>query len=400
VSDPRDAANLYVYVSGTSVARPAQELAGCVDVRSPDDPNTSYWSIAVIQVPLAAPQQARVVSEPRVFADAQTGSIAGLWQGGDHGPGTQRTSQTNQCHDITAYPEIGLAAGACSGNGILFDISNPANPVRIHEVEDPNFAYWHSATFSNDGSTVIFTDEWGGGRGARCQATDAEEWGANAIFNIVDRKMQFASYYKLPAAQTATENCVAHNGSLVPVPGRDIKAQAWYQGGLSVFDFTDAANPVEIAFFDRGPVSATELTTGGYWSTYWYNGNIYGSEIARGLDVFQLTPSEHLSQNEIEAARLVQFEQFNPQNQPMIVWPASFAVSRAYLDQLGRNNGLPQARLTGVRGELDRAERMNGAQRSAALTQLATQLDADASGAGDPDRVRALAASIRKLADA
>ncbi|CAN5790627.1 hypothetical protein BH23GEM3_BH23GEM3_12990 [soil metagenome] len=400
VSDPRDAANLYVYVSGTSVARPAQELAGCVDVRSPDDPNTSYWSIAVIQVPLAAPQQARVVSEPRVFADAQTGSIAGLWQGGDHGPGTQRTSQTNQCHDITAYPEIGLAAGACSGNGILFDISNPANPVRIHEVEDPNFAYWHSATFSNDGSTVIFTDEWGGGRGARCHATDAEEWGANAIFNIVDRKMQFASYYKLPAAQTATENCVAHNGSLVPVPGRDIKAQAWYQGGLSVFDFTDAANPVEIAFFDRGPVSATELTTGGYWSTYWYNGNIYGSEIARGLDVFQLTPSEHLSQNEIEAARLVQFEQFNPQNQPMIVWPASFAVSRAYLDQLGRNNGLPQARLTGVRGELDRAERMNGAQRSAALTQLATQLDADASGAGDPDRVRALAASIRKLADA
>jgi hypothetical protein len=401
VADPRDAENVYVYVSGTSIARSGAELAGCVDVRSPDDPNTAYWSIAVIKVPLAAPQQARVVSEPRVFADRATGAIAGLWQGGDHGPGTQRSSMTNQCHDITAYPEIGLAAGACAGNGILFDISDPANPVRIDEVTDPNFAYWHSATFSNDGSKVIFTDEWGGGRGARCRATDAPEWGANAIFEVVDRQLRFASYYKLPAPQTETENCVAHNGSLVPVPGRDIKVQAWYQGGISVFDFTDAANPFEIAFFDRGPISATELMTGGYWSAYWYNGHVYGSEIARGFDVFQLTPSEHLSQNEIEAARLVRQEEFNPQDQPKLVWPAHFVVARAYLDQLGRNNGLARDRRAAVSAELDRLERLSDAGRKrTGLTQLATQLEGDAAQARDANRVRALAGAVRDLANA
>jgi hypothetical protein len=156
-------------------------------------------------------------------------------------------------------------------------------------VLDPNFAYWHSATFSNDGRTVIFTDEWGGGGQPRCRVTDRPEWGANAIFRIGDdRKMTLASYYKLPAAQTDQENCVAHNGSLIPVPGRDIKVQAWYQGGISVFDFTDPANPFEIAYFDRGPMDAERLVSGGYWSAYWYNGHIYGSEMARGLDVFRL----------------------------------------------------------------------------------------------------------------
>jgi hypothetical protein len=400
VTSPRDRENLYVYSSGTSIARPGAELEGCVDVRSPDDPKTAYWSIAVIRVPLAAPHQARVVSEPRVFADPRTGAIAGLWQGGDHGPGTQRSSQTNQCHDITAYPEIGLAAGACAGNGILFDISDPANPRRIDEVTDANFAYWHSATFSNDGSSVIFTDEWGGGRGARCRATDAPEWGANAIFRVVDRRLEFASYYKMPAPQTETENCVAHNGSLVPVPGRDIKVQAWYQGGISVFDFTDPANPFEIAFFDRGPISATQLMTGGHWSSYWHNGYIYGSEIARGLDVLRLTPGEHLSRNEIEAARLVRFDEFNPQHQPKVVWPASFVVSRAYIDQLRRNGGLSADRLGAVAAALDGAERMTaGAAKRNALSQLAGQLDADARGARDADRVRALAASVRKLAE-
>ncbi|MGI9181942.1 MAG: LVIVD repeat-containing protein, partial [Longimicrobiaceae bacterium] len=340
-------------------------------------------------------------SEPRVFADLETGGIAGLWGGGDHGPGTQRTSQTNQCHDITAYPEIGLAAGACAGNGILFDISEPESPVRIHEVSDPNFAYWHSATFSNDGSKVIFTDEWGGGSAPRCRATEAPEWGANAIFDIADRRLRFASYYKLPAPQTETENCVAHNGSLIPVPGRDIKVQAWYQGGISVFDFTDSQNPVEIAFFDRGPVSATELMTGGYWSSYWYNGYVYGSEIARGFDVFQLTPSEHLSQNEIDAARLVRMEEFNPQHQTKLVWPASFVVARAYLDQLRRNGGLQPERLTRVAGDLDAAERLGeGTPRRSALTELATQLEGAAQGAGDPERVRALAGAIRELAGA
>ncbi len=399
VPDPKDKGNVYVYVSGTSMVRPASELAGCSGLQPDEDPNTSYFRIEVIKVPLAAPAQSRIVSAPRVFADRQTGNVAGLWAGGDHGPGTQRTSTTNQCHDITVYPEIGLAAGACSGNGILLDISDPENPVRIDEVLDTNFAYWHSATFSNDGSKVIFTDEWGGGSAPRCRDTDRPEWGANALFNVVNRKLEHVGYFKIPAAQTEFENCVAHNGSLVPVPGRDIKVQAWYQGGVSVFDFTDPKNPVEIAFFDRGPMSATELMTGGYWSTYWYNGHIYGAEIARGLDVLTLSPSEHLTQNEIDAAKLVQSTEFNPQHQTKLVWPASFVVARAYVDQLVRNSGLPQARTTRVKSDLDRAEALGaGARQRTALTQLATQLDRDAQSAADPAKVRALAAVVRDLA--
>jgi hypothetical protein len=400
VADRNDPNSLYVYVSGTSIARPAAELAGCVDVRSPDDPGTAYWSIAVIHVPLDAPQDARVVDEPRVFSDPATGTIAGLWQGGDHGPGTQSSSQTNQCHDITAYPAVGLAAGACAGNGILFDISDPSRPTRLHEVVDENFAYWHSATFNNDGTTVIFTDEWGGGGAPRCLATDRPEWGANAIFDVVDGTLRFRSYYKLPAPQTRTENCVAHNGSLVPVPGRDIKVQAWYQGGISVFDFTDPANPFELAFFDRGPISETQLMLGGYWSAYWYNGHVYGSEIARGLDVFRLTPGEHLSENEIAAAELVRFEELNPQHQPRMEWPASFVVSRAYLDQLRRNGGLSSARIAEVASALDAAERQpEGAQGREALRRLADGLEREASASGDATRVRALSASIARLAD-
>ena len=277
VTDPRDPANVYVYVSGTSPVRPAGELAGCSAKGPQEDPNTSYFRIEVIKVPLADPGQARVVSTPRIFANRETGAIGGLWQGGTHGPGTQQTAQTNQCHDITVYPELGLAAGACAGNGILLDIHDPANPVRVGEVSDPNFAYWHSATFSNDGSKVLFSDEWGGGVQARCRPTDQREWGADAIFTLADRRMQLAGYYKLPAPQGDVENCVAHNGSLIPVPGRTIMAQAWYQGGVSVFDFTDPTHPVEIAYFDRGPMSAERLVLGGYWSAYWYNGSIYGS---------------------------------------------------------------------------------------------------------------------------
>jgi hypothetical protein len=233
----------------------------------------------------------------------------------------------------------------------------------------------------------------------RCRDTDAPEWGANAIFEIVDGKLQFRSYFKIPAPQTATENCVAHNGSLVPVPGRDIKVQAWYQGGVSVFDFTDPASPFEIAFFDRGPISDQQLMLGGFWSAYWYNGRIYGSEIARGLDVFQLTPSEHLSANEIAAAELVRMEEFNPQHQTQLSWPAHFAVARAYLDQLKRNGGLPQQRATQIARELDQAERQsNAARKREALNRLATQLEGEAAAAGDPGRVRALAGSVRGLA--
>jgi hypothetical protein len=397
--DPNDTANVYVYVSGTSPVRPTAELAGCSGRPPEEDPNTSLFRIEVIRVPLAAPQQAQVVSTPRVFADASTGAIAGLWRGGTHGAGTQETAETDQCHDVTVYPEIGLAAGACSGNGILLDIRDPANPKRIAEVSDPNFAYWHSATFNNDGTKVLFSDEWGGGTQPRCQASDRREWGADAIFTLADDKLTHAGYYKLPAPQTATENCVAHNGSLVPVPGRDIMVQAWYQGGVSVFDWTDAKNPKEIAFFDRGPMSASELVLGGYWSAYWYNGRIYGSEIGRGLDVFDLKPSQYLSQNEIDAAKLVRLDRFNPQDQGKLVWPASFVVARAYLDQLERTNGLPAARISAVRDALASAEKASGAQQQGLLTLLATQLGNDAQSSGDAERVKALAASVRDLAN-
>ena len=399
VVDPRDSANVHVYVSGTSPVRPAGELAGCSGRPPAEDPNTALFRIEVIRVPLAAPQEARIVSTPRIFADT-SGNIAGLWKGGKHSEGSQESAETDQCHDLTVYPEIGLGAGACAGNGILLDIKDPANPKRIAEVSDPNFAYWHSATFSNDGRTVLFTDEWGGGTAPRCRTTDRPEWGANAIFTLDGRKLVPQSYYKLPAAQTEQENCVAHNGSLVPVPGRDIMVQAWYQGGISVFDFTDPKQPMEIAYFDRGPMSATEMMISGYWSAYWYNGNIYGSEIGRGLDVFALQPSEQLTQNEIDAAKLVTMERFNPQMQQKIVWPASFSVLRAYVDQLVRRQGLASARTTAIARELDRVEKLAGTARRTALNRLAAQIDRDARGAADAAKVRALAASVRELAKA
>ena len=396
VTDPRDAANVYLYVAGTSPVRPSSELAGCSG-RSPDeDPNTALFRIEVIRVPVAAPQNARVVSTPRIFADS-AGAIAGLWRGGSQAAGAQETAETDQCHDITVFSELGIGAGACSGNGILLDIRDPANPRRIDDVFDPNFAYWHSATFNNDGSKVIFTDEWGGGSAPRCQASDRREWGANAIFTIANRDLTPRGYYKLPAPQTETENCVAHNGSVIPVPGRDIMVQAWYQGGVSVFDFTDPANPVEIAYFDRGPLSTSELVLGGHWSAYWYNGLIYGSEIIRGLDVFALTPSEHLSQNEIDAARLVRMEHFNPQSQTKLTWPASFTVARAYVDQLVRRSSVPREATTRIAAELTRAEGLQGAARQSALTALATMIDGQAGTGADAARVRALSAAVRDL---
>jgi hypothetical protein len=373
-----------------------------------DDANTALFSIDVIQVPLASPQKARIVNRPRIFADPATGAIAGLWAGGDHGPGTQKTAVTNQCHDITVYPEIGLAAGACSGNGILLDIADPVHPTRLDQAADQNFAYWHSATFNNDGTKVIFTDEWGGGTRPRCRASDPTTWGADAIFDIVDRKLRFAGYYKMPAPQTDQENCVAHNGGLIPVPGRDIMAQAWYQGGVSVFDFTDSAHPVEIAFFDRGPLDATTLITGGYWSTYWYNGVIYGSEIARGIDVFRLTPSEYLSQNEIDAATLIRSSQLNPQQQPRIVWPANSVVARAYIDQLTRSRGIEQERARAVQSALVQVDGLrNGKEKGAAailaqLDSLAADVGHDAGSASGHDAVvlRSLAAVLTARAAA
>ena len=367
VADPDDDEN--VYVSGTSGVRPSDELPGCSGLPPEEDPNTSYFRIEVIQVPLANPEEARIVSMPRLFADPETGELGELWQGGDHGEGTQESRLTNQCHDITVFPEIGLAAGACAGNGILLDISDPVNPMRLDEVVDPNFAYWHSATFNNDGSKILFTDEWGGGGQARCRSTDPPDWGANAIFDIVDGKMELAGYYKLPVPQSELENCVAHNGAIIPVPGRDIMVQAWYQGGLSMLDFTDGANAVEIAFFDRGPLSEEEMFTGGYWSTYWNNGFIYGAEITRGLDVFRLEPSEHLSQNEIDAANMVQVEEFNAQLQPLFTWPAHVS-SRGIVSRpagaCGQHTAFVAAEFAvraGCRGILSRGRRGRAVER-------------------------------------
>jgi hypothetical protein len=403
VTDAKDKANLYIYGSGTGAVRSGEELAGCSAKDPKEDPNTALFSIDVIQVPLAAPQNARIVNRPRIFADPATGVIAGLWPGGNFGPGTQTSRLTNQCHDITVFPEIGLAAGACSGNGILMNISDPVHPVRLDQVTDKNFAYWHSATFNNDGTKVIFTDEWGGGTRPRCRATDPPTWGADAIFDIVDRKMHFAGYYKMPAPQTEQENCVAHNGSLIPVPGRDIMVQAWYQGGVSVFDFTDGAHPFEIAFFDRGPIDAKDLITGGYWSTYWYNGYIYGSEISRGIDVFKLIPSQYLSQNEIDAANLVRSDELNAQEQQRNIWPASSVVARAYLDQLVRSKGIQPERAHTVTDALARADKLRSSRDKGAaaiirqLDALVNQLQRDAGTAAGPDAVhlRLLAATIK-----
>jgi hypothetical protein len=402
VADPDEPDHVYIYASGTSRVRPGRELTGCSALDPQEDPDTALFSIDVIRVPLAAPERAAIVSRPRIFADPATGSISGLWPGGDHGPGTQKSSVTNQCHDITVFPQVGLAAGACSGNGILLDISDPVNPKRLDQVVDPNFAYWHSATFNHDGTKVVFTDEWGGGMRPRCRATDPPTWGGNAIFDVVDRTLRFASYYKLPAPQTAQENCVAHNGSIVPVPGRDIMVQAWYQGGISVFDFTDSVHPFEVAYFDRGPLDARRLITGGYWSAYWYNGHVFGTEIARGLDVFRLTPGAHLSRHEIDAAAAVQVEVFNAQHQRQVSWPAAPVVARAYLDQLTRSGGIGSERAGEVDAALDAAGQVASGREDAAglrdrLDALAARLDHEASAAGDRDarRLRALAAVLR-----
>ena len=333
VSGPDADGKLIVYNSGISRVRDEEELTGCFD-ESPGDDRTALFRIDVVEIPVDDPAASRIIDSPTVFADPDTGALAGLWRGGDHGEDTQETSRTDECHDITVFPSLNLAAGACSGNGILFDITDPRAPERIDAVSDSGFAYWHSATFNNDGSKVLFTDEWGGGTRPRCRTYDPLTWGADAIYDIVDRTLVFRSHFKMPAPQAETENCVAHNGSIIPVPDRDIFVQAWYQGGLSIIDFTDSANPFEIAYFDRGPIDATDLVTGGYWSTYWYQGRIYGTEIIRGIDVFALTPSEHLSANEIAAAEMANHGGlFNPQQQFPITWPSEPIVSLAYLDQ-------------------------------------------------------------------
>jgi hypothetical protein len=467
--DPKDPDNVYIYISGSSRVRSPSELPGCSSADPNEDPNSALFRIEVIKVPLAHPEQAAIVSSPRIFNDltkparhgesavdkaesakevaeakAKGGFTATIFgeeqvlpsrfvkpmldsavksRGGSGEPTAADSAAVRaaipgmiakmigpppanpnagptQCHDITVYPAIGLAGGACEGYGLLLDISDPAHPKRLDAASDSNFSYWHSATFNNDGTKVLFSDEWGGGGQPKCRATDKHEWGADALFTINNDKLQFQSYYKMPAPQTKFENCVAHNGSLVPIPGRDVMIQSWYQGGLSLFDWTDVAHPKEIAFFDRGPVDSTRMASGGSWSVYWYNGVMVSSEISRGLDIVELVPSAFISQNEIDAAKSVKFDYLNTQGQRKFEWPASFALSGAYLDQLERSHGLAADKIATDRTALKSAEQASGSSRSAALTQLATQIDADASGSSDASKVQKLSASVKALAGA
>ena len=430
VPDPKDKGIVYVYVSGSGGVRPVEEMAGCVDGPL-DSVNSARFRIEIIKVSLAHPEQAAVMGAARIFNGLVAAPAHGLsvadtiggrgGRGGQGGggavgrggrgavgvdPNAPRPGP-NQCHDITVYPAVGLAGGACGGYGLLLDIKDPTNPRRIDFAGDTNFAFWHSATFNNEGTKVVFTDEWGGGTSPRCRILDPLSWGADAIFSIKDGKLIQGAFFKMPAAQTEQENCVAHNGGLVPVPGRDIMVQGWYQGGVDVFDFSDPYRPREIAYFDRGPIpdhperqdsNSIRGVTGGFWGAYYYNGHIYGSEIARGLDIFDLTASEWLSQNEIDAAKLIKFDQLNPQSQPKLVWPAAFPVARSYLDQLVRSNGLARERTLAISVGINAAEKMTGVARGTALNKLAKQVDKDVATAGDSDRVKWLAAALRDLA--
>lgn len=431
VTQPGDPNNVYIYVSGTADVRPAEELPGCIDAGI-DNPDSARFRLEVIKVPLAHPDQAAIVSSPRIFedlpvapanperaaVDAASRSAGARPTPPPTGGGASATPPTgalppaagrrgggpptgpNQCHDITAYPEIGMAGGACAGLGLLLDIRDAAHPKRIDFAADANMSFWHSATFSNDGTKVLFTDEWGGGSAPRCRDTDKMEWGADALFTIDNNKLVFHTYYKMPAPQTIYENCVAHNGSLVPIPGREVMIQSWYQGGVSLFDWTDVNHPKEIGFFDRGPNNATRLIGGGSWSAYWYNGYIYSSEIVRGLDVFELLPSGLISRNELEAAKTVQVPYLNVQDQQRFVWPPSFVLARAYVDQLERSHGLSDTRIAEVRAALTTAEKQSGARRRTSLTALATALQSDVAGSADVGKVKMLATAVNDLASA
>ncbi|WP_339746526.1 hypothetical protein [uncultured Maricaulis sp.] len=378
VPDPTDPNVLYIYNSATSSVRPTEELDICSDGEPDENPDTARYSIDIIRVALDAPEQAAIIERPRLFADAETGAIAGLWAGGVHEGQERETGSTNQCHDITAYPEAGLAAGACSGNGILIDIRDPANPVRISETSDPNMVYWHAAIFNNAASKIVFTDEWGGGLGARCQSEDPDRWGADIVADITEDGLVTRGFFKIPNGQTATENCVAHNGGLVPVPGRDIMLQGWYSGGISMIDFTDSDNPFEIAFFDRGPVDAEELYLAGNWAAYWYNGRIYAPEIVRGLDILRLVPSAYLSANEIAAAEAIHFDESNPQTQQRFVWPQEAVIAQAYLDQLVRAGRVAPELAAQIRSAIDTGQTTRMLTSNlAAATRAASGRDAE-----------------------
>jgi hypothetical protein len=402
VPHPTDSNIVYIYVGGSSSVRDSTEVASleCFDGTVAENPKTAQYRIDIIRVPLNNVEQAEVVGYARIFENLPRSPGRGGVAADDAAADDRRASGPRGCHDLTSYPAFNLVAGSCGSFGILLDARNPERPVRLDAKSDLNFSLWHTAVFSNDGSSVVFTDEWGGGTAPRCRVTDPLRLGGNTILSIDNGRMTQHGYFKMLAAQTSTENCVSHNGGLIPVPGRDIMVQGWYQGGVNVFDFTDPTNPVEIAYFDRGPIDAGNLVVGGSWGAYWYNGYIYSSELSRGLDVLELTPNEHLSQNEIDAAKLVRMDEYNPQMQPRLVWPAAFPVIRSYLDQLVRNGGLPETRTTAIASAIDAAERASGTARRDQLNRLATDLDRDAAGARDAERVRAMAVAVRALADA
>lgn len=417
VPDPRDSSVIYIYVSGSQDARPDTELAGCLNGPDPADTTNSLYRLDVIKVPLAHPEQAAVVTGARIFTglDPAPRAASRPVRNRSNAAGNPAPPPTGprNCHDVTAYPAMHLLAGACGSYGLLVDISDPLKPVRLSAVTDTNFSLWHTAVFSNDGRSVVFTDEWGGGTGPMCQLTSMMEMGGNTILTIdSSRTYTQHGYFKIPSAQTAQENCVSHNGGLIPVPGRDIMVQGWYQGGVSVLDFTDPDHPKELGYFDRGPVDPPSADTsatgsdrapraiGGSWGAYWWNGLIYSSELDRGFDILEILPSDALSANEIAAAKLVHLEQYNPQSQPHIEWPAAFPVVRAYLDQLIRGNGLPAARTTAIARSLDAAERQDGSARRTALERLARELNTDVRNARDPERVRAMTDVVTRLARA
>jgi hypothetical protein len=431
VPSPKDPRIIYLYVSGQQAARPATELAGCKNGTDPADPTNSLFQLDIIKVPLDHPEQAEVIPGARIFTgldgrgeckqfcapvDPRQAAAASTRPASDP---AMPTGPRN-CHDVTAYPAMNLLLASCSTHSIVVDISNPEKPVRLDALTDTNnFQGRHTAAFSNDGKKLIQTDEWGGGTGPMCQASSMIELGGNTVITLDAKKKQSQhAYFKLPSAQSAEENCVSHNGGIIPVPGRDLYVQGWYQGGVSIMDFTNADSAFEVGYFDRGsidppkgadvpqPAAGTPAvrgggnTIGGSWGAYYWNGLIFSSELDRGLDILELTPSPQLSANEIAAAKLVRFDAYNPQSQPKMTWPPAFVVVRSYLDQLVRNGGLASERTAAISSALDMAEMKSGAARATALNALAQQVDRDVAGAKDGARVRTMAGEIRRLAAA
>ena len=423
---PKDKNVIYIYVSGSQGARPATEVPGCTEGTDAADEANSLFRLDVIKVQLDHPEKAEVVAGARIFTGLDAApraagrAVRGRPAGDTTRPAPPPPAPTGprNCHDVTVYPAAKLLAGACGSYGLLVDVSNPEKPVRLDARADTNFSLWHTAVFSNDGKKVVFTDEWGGGTSPMCQSSSMMEMGGNTILTVdAKRKYTQHAYFKIPTAQTAQENCVSHNGGLFPVPGRDIMVQGWYQGGVSVMEFSDPDHPQELAYFDRGaidpppgvdvPITPPTAggrggrgTIGGSWGAYWWNGLIYSSELDRGFDILELKPSDQLSANEIEAAKLVRFAQYNPQSQPRIEWPAAFPVVRSYLDQLVRGNGLAAERTTAIASALDAAEQQGGKDRRNALNALAKQVEKDMTGAKDVARVKAMSDAIKSLAKA